>query len=115
MNSQANAREDRMISVKRAVALLAAVALVTVVALACLWSAPASMPVSMGGDVSLTSVDDRRSLAVGGMVSVTVLGIAAGVACALASDRRLLVVQAGILLILVAGAGFGIAAIGHGV
>ncbi|GAA0965287.1 hypothetical protein FFA01_22690 [Frigoribacterium faeni] len=115
MDSRVDAREDRTIGMGKVVALLAAVALVTIVALAWLWIAPASMPTSMGGDVSLSSVDNRRALAVAGMVSVAGLGIVASTVCGFVSDKRRLVLRTGILLILVAGAGFGIAAIGHGV
>lgn len=115
MDSRVDAREDRTIGMGKVVALLAAVALVTIVALAWLWIAPASMPTSMGGDVSLSSVDNRRALAVAGMVSAAGLGIVASTVCGFVSDKRRLVLRTGILLILVAGAGFGIAAIGHGV
>jgi hypothetical protein len=115
MDSRVNAREARTIGMGKVIALLAAVALVTIMALAWLWIAPASMPTSMGGDVSLSSVDDRRALAVAGMISAAGLGMAAAVVCGFVSDKRLLVFRAGIVLILVAGAGFGIAAIGHGV
>ena len=115
METRLGDRSKPRLSAKQVSVVMLCASVLAIAALATLYSAPMSMPTSPTGGGALSSFGTRRGLAAAGMVSVAAVGMATIVVSAVSASKRRAALTLGVSLVVLLSAGFGVAAIGHGV